>query len=282
VLADANQLENAVLNLAANARDAMPGGGRLTIETENAYLDDDYAARQAEVVPGQYAMIAVADTGCGMTAEVRAKVFEPFFTTKPQGQGTGLGLAQVYGFIKQSGGHVTIYSEPGQGTTVKLYLPRHRGPAAAALPVTQMPPDEDLRGRGETVLVVEDEAGVREFTVEVLEELGYRVLAAEDAAAALVLLAAEPRVALLFTDVVLTGTVNGRQLADEVLRRRPGLPVLFTTGYTRNAIIHHGRLDDGVNFIGKPFTATGLARKVRGVLDGGGSAERGGTVPASD
>ncbi len=280
VMADANQLENAVLNLAVNARDAMPGGGRLTIETENAYLDDDYAARQAEVTPGQYAMIAVADTGHGMTAEVRAKVFEPFFTTKPQGQGTGLGLAQVYGFIKQSGGHVTIYSETGQGTTVKLYLPRYRGQETATLTQTQMPPDEDLLGHGETVLVVEDEAGVRAFTVEVLEELGYRVLAAEDAAGALALVAAEPDVALLFTDVVLTGTVNGRQLADEVARRRPGLPVLFTTGYTRNAIIHHGRLDDGVNFIGKPFTATGLARKVRSVLDAAAATGSIGTVPA--
>jgi PAS domain S-box-containing protein len=271
-LADPNQLENAILNLAVNARDAMPEGGRLTIETANVHLDEPYAAAQAEVSPGQYVMVAVTDTGVGMTPEVKAHVFEPFFTTKPVGQGTGLGLAQVYGFIKQSGGHVAIYSEPGQGTTVRLYLPRLAGavrhdPAPAAEPAAYA-----AQGRGETVLVVEDEAGVRDFTVEVLQEAGYRVLATEDAAAALALLHAPPEVALLFTGVVLAGGMNGRQLADEARRQRPGLRVLFTTGYTRNAIIHHGRLDEGVQMIGKPFSATSLARKVRAVLDGSGAA----------
>ena len=268
--ADPNQLENALLNLAVNARDAMPGGGRLTIETANVHLDDAYAEAQVEVASGQYVMFAVTDTGTGMAPEVRARVFEPFFTTKPVGQGTGLGLAQVYGFAKQSGGHVSIYSEPGEGTTVKLYLPRQMGP-------TLPPPTPDLvalpedggRGRGETVLVVEDEAAVRAFTVEVLEGLGYRVLAAEDAASGLALLARVPGVSLLLTDVVLAGGVNGRQLADEAVQRDPGLRVLYMTGYTRNAIIHHGRLDPGVHLIGKPFTIATLGRKVRQVLDEG-------------
>jgi PAS domain S-box-containing protein len=266
--ADPNQLENAILNLAVNARDAMPGGGRLTIETANAHLDENYAAGREEVSPGDYAMIAVTDTGIGMMPEVMAHVFEPFFTTKPVGQGTGLGLAQVYGFMKQSGGHVAIYSEPGEGTTVKLYLPRLRDPAAQPPPGPASPAGAEAltEGRGETVLVVEDEAGVRAFTAEVLRDAGYRVLAAEDAGSALAQLDAAPDIVLLFTDVVLAGGMNGRQLADEATRRRPDLRVLFTTGYTRNAIIHHGRLDDGVHLIGKPFTAADLTRKLRDVL----------------
>ena len=272
-LADPNQLENAVLNLSVNARDAMPDGGHITIETQNAHLDEAYAARQQDVQPGQYVQIAITDTGSGMTPAVKEKVFEPFFTTKPQGQGTGLGLAQVYGFIKQTGGHVAIYSEPDQGTTVKLYLPRV--PAAArpepAAPLQAAPPSvaarEPGRAAGETILLVEDEEDVRQYSRDILEELGYRVFCAENAAAALNLFNAAPGIDMLFTDVVLTGKMNGRQLADEVLARRPELIVLFTTGYTRNAIIHHGRLDEGVNFIGKPFTASELAHKVRKLFD---------------
>jgi PAS domain S-box-containing protein len=264
-MADSNQLENAILNLAVNARDAMPGGGRLTIETQNTFLDDDYAAAYPDVDPGQYIQIAVADTGTGMTADVQAKVFEPFFTTKPQGQGTGLGLAQVYGFIKQSGGHVAVYSEAGHGTTIKLYLPRLRGTAAQPAPTHHI--TQEHAGSGEIILLVEDEEGVRNFSAEVLEDLGYRVLAAENAATALEIFHNAKKIDLLFTDVVLTGGMNGRHLADEILRHRPDTTVLFTTGYTRNAIIHHGRLDDGINFLGKPFTAATLAQTIRRLLD---------------
>ncbi len=260
-LADANQLENAVLNLAVNARDAMPGGGHLSIETQNTYLDDGYAAAHVDVEAGQYVMIAVTDTGQGMSREIQAKVFEPFFTTKPQGQGTGLGLAQVYGFIKQSGGHISVYSEPGEGTCVKLYLPRLRGAAPAGEPEHELVLEEHP-GNGERVLVVEDEAGVRNFTAEVLAELGYEVLTASDASSALTQFESVPGIKMLFTDVVLSGGLNGRQLADAVLRRRPDVIVLFTTGYTRNAIMHHGRLDEGIHFIGKPFTAAALGAKV--------------------
>jgi PAS domain S-box-containing protein len=266
VQADVNQLENSILNLAVNARDAMPEGGRLTIETQNAFLDETYAAARGDVAPGQYVMIAVTDTGTGMTADVRERVFEPFFTTKPQGHGTGLGLAQVYGFIKQSNGHVMIYSEPGQGTSVKLYLPRLRGAVPEdtrpATPATVAP-----ASRGETILVVEDEENVRNFSVEVLEDYGYHVVAAENADGALRALEDVAEIDMLFTDVVLTGQMNGRLLANEVLRRRPKAAVLFTTGYTRNAIVHHGRLDDGIDFIGKPFTASALGQMVRKVLD---------------
>ncbi|MFD0463673.1 ATP-binding protein [Microvirga aerilata] len=270
--ADPNQLESAVLNLAVNARDAMPDGGKLTLETANAYLDEAYAAStNGEVKAGQYVMVSVSDTGTGMTPDVRAKVFEPFFTTKPVGKGTGLGLAQVYGFARQSGGHAAIYSEPGEGTTVKLYFPRIlrsddkvRSPQAEE-PVAAPP----AAVKGETILVVEDEIMVREFSISVLEEAGYRVLSAEDGPTALKLLEAHRHeIALLFTDVVLTGPMNGRKVADEALRLRPDLKVLFTTGYTRNAIIHHGRLDEGVHLITKPFAAASLAERVRGLLDG--------------
>jgi PAS domain S-box-containing protein len=271
---DPNQLENAILNLAVNARDAMPDGGKLTIETANAYLDEDYARDRPDVKPGQYVLIAVADAGSGMTQEVVAKAFEPFFTTKPVGKGTGLGLSQVYGFAKQSNGHAAIYSEVGLGTTVKLYLPRFRqaadDPATLVSSREQAPKRSTLQGsvgRGEVILVVEDEQIVREFSVLALEEAGFTVLAAEDGPSGLALLDAHPEVTLLFTDVVLTGPLNGRKVADEALRRRPLLRVLFTTGYTRNAIIHHGRLDEGVQFIGKPFTAVALAERVRQILD---------------
>jgi PAS domain S-box-containing protein len=277
VQADVNQLENCILNLAVNARDAMPDGGHLTIETQNVHLDDTYAANKPDVDPGQYVMIAVTDTGCGMTADVQSKVFEPFFTTKPQGQGTGLGLAQVYGFIRQSNGHVAIYSEPGHGTSVKLYLPRLRGQAQAETHIHALPKLEPARS-GETILVVEDEENVRNFSAEVLADAGYTVLAAENAATAIEMLTDAPSIDMLFTDVVLTGNMNGRALADQISRLRPGIAVLYTTGYTRNAIIHHGRLDEGIDFIGKPFTASALTQTVRRVLDRAGALAKVGGI----
>jgi signal transduction histidine kinase/CheY-like chemotaxis protein len=265
--ADPNQLENAILNLAVNARDAMPDGGKLTIETANAALDEAYASTHADVRAGQYVMVSVSDTGIGMAREVLDRVFEPFFTTKPVGKGTGLGLAQVYGFMKQSGGHVAIYSEPGQGTTVKLYLPRYRG-ADEVTDITDAGSAAPQMGAGETILVVEDDEMVRRFTVEALVEAGYRVIEAGDGPTGLRLLDEHPEVALLFTDIVLAGPLNGRRVADEAVRLRPELKVMFTTGYTRNAIIHHGRLDEGLHFLGKPFTASDLLRKVHSVLHG--------------
>ncbi|TMJ56789.1 MAG: response regulator [Alphaproteobacteria bacterium] len=266
VLVDANQLEHSLLNLAINARDAMGGPGKLTIETANTSLDEPYADAHDEVMPGQYVMISVSDTGSGMTREVREKAFEPFFTTKETGQGTGLGLSQVYGFIKQSGGHCTIYSEPGEGTTVKLYLPRHLGKEE---PVTPAVPAAAGVSGGETILVVEDDADVRSFASDLLRDLGYRVLAAATGPDGLRLLDQYPEVRLLFTDVALPGGMTGRQLADEAERRHPGLKVLYTTGYARNAIVHQGRLDPGVELIVKPFTSAALAGKVRQLLDAG-------------
>ncbi|MDN4591695.1 hybrid sensor histidine kinase/response regulator [Xenophilus aerolatus] len=266
--ADPNQLENVILNLAVNARDAMPDGGRLTIETANCHLDEHYTAAHLGLAPGQYVMIAVTDTGAGMTPEVLAKAFDPFFTTKEVGRGTGLGLSQVYGFVKQSGGHVKIYSEHGQGTTVKVYLPRLVGDAEEP-PAAEAAASLPLGDAQEVVLVVEDEAAVRQFSVEALTELGYCVLEADGAAAALRLIDAHPEIALLFTDVVMP-EVNGRKLADEARRRRPALKVLFTTGYTRNAVVHNGVLDPGVQLLGKPFTVEALAARVREVLDSEG------------
>jgi signal transduction histidine kinase len=266
--ADPNQLENALVNLAVNARDAMPDGGRLTIETQNCFLDDGYVATLAEPVkPGQYVMIAVADSGTGMDAGTIERAFEPFFTTKDVGKGTGLGLSQVYGFVRQSDGHVRIYSEPGEGTSVKIYLPRYFGTAGKAARVL---PKRDLaRAIGtECILVVEDDQALRAYTVEILSELGYHVFEAQHGLDALPMLEAHPPVDLLFTDIVMPGGMNGRQLADEALLRRPGLKVLFATGYTRNAIVHEGRLDPGVQMIGKPFSMEALASKVRAMLDG--------------
>jgi PAS domain S-box-containing protein len=265
--ADPNQLENAILNLAVNARDAMPNGGKLTIETANSKLDEHYVEGLAEPVPpGQYVLIAVSDTGTGMDKATMDRVFEPFFTTKEAGKGTGLGLSQVYGFVRQSNGHARIYSELGEGTAVKIYLPRllgtDNGPVAAPSGTTTA-----TRGEGETILVVEDEHDLRHFTTETLRELGYVVLEAPDGHAALDIVNRHPEIALLFTDVVLGGGMNGRALADEVRRRRSNVRVLFTTGYTSNAIVHHGRLDRGVHLIGKPFTYAELATKVRSVLD---------------
>ncbi len=264
ISADPNQLETAIVNLAVNARDAMPDGGRLTIETTNAYLDEGYAAVNAEVEIGQYSLIAVSDTGHGMSREVIARAFEPFFTTKDAGQGTGLGLSQVYGFIKQSGGHVKIYSEPGQGTTIKLYFPRLLGDAKLE---AQEPIQPVATARAtETILVVEDEEDVLAFTTTVLRDLGYRVLTATDAESALAMLESEGTVDLLFTDVGLP-RINGRQLADQARLQWPALKILFTTGYARNAIIHHGHLDPGVELIAKPYSQSGLASKIRKILD---------------
>ena len=263
--ADPHQLENVLLNLAVNARDAMPEGGRLTIETQNAHLDARYAAAHLGVHAGQYVMIAVTDTGSGMPEDVIAKAFDPFFTTKPVGKGTGLGLSQVYGFVKQSGGHVKIYSEPGEGTTVKIYLPRLSG-AEMALAQNESISDMPNGDSQEVVLVVEDEPAVRQFSVDALTELGYRVLEADGAAAALRLLDQHTEIALMFTDIVMPD-LNGAKLADEALRRRPDLKVLYTTGYTRNAVVHNGILDQGVELIGKPFTVQELATKVREMLD---------------
>ncbi len=269
VEADPNQLESALLNLAVNARDAMPEGGKLTIETANAYLDQAYTGAHSEVAPGQYVVIAVTDTGIGMSKDVLDRVFEPFFTTKQVGQGTGLGLSQVYGFVKQSGGHVKIYSEPGQGATVKLYLPRLYGDVLAEEEAgTATPVPEG--GREETILVVEDDADVRAYSTETLRELGYRVVEAPDGPTALRLIERLPRLDLLFTDVVLPEGMTGRQLADAARALRPRLKVLFTTGYARNAIVHHGRLDPGVDLLPKPFTYSELAARVRDALDAPG------------
>ena len=269
-LADPNQVENALLNLAVNARDAMPEGGKITIETANGYLDEAYAARFTEVTPGQYVVLSVTDTGTGIAPDILERVFEPFFTTKEAGTGTGLGLSMIHGFVKQSGGHIRIYSEAGHGTSVKIYLPR----LAQEVAIAAVPKANDLdlepltRAKpSETVLLVEDNEGVLDFACSVLEDLGYRVLIAKDAPEALRILEAEQRINLLFTDVVLGEGMNGRQLADLALNKRRDLPVLFTTGYSPNAIVHQWRLDPGVNFLSKPYTQREVAQKVRAVLD---------------
>ncbi len=262
---DPPQLENALLNLCVNARDAMPKGGKLTIETANVHLED-YEARRQALPPGQYVLIAVSDTGTGMTPEVLARAFDPFFTTKEEGKGTGLGLSQVHGFVKQSGGHIQIHSQPGHGTSVKVYLPRHiesasrrvRLPAAAKPPVAG-PPGQQL------ILVVEDDLRVRELTTSMLMDLGYKVIAADGAAAALKHLAAHSEIALLFTDIVMPET-DGRQLARAAISQRPDLKVLFTTGFSHDAILPGGVLDAGVNFLAKPFTVEQLAAKIRSAL----------------
>ncbi len=266
--ADAGQIENALLNLAVNGRDAMPNGGRLTIETANAHLDEAYARANADVTPGQYVLISVTDSGTGMAPDVIAKAFDPFFTTKPVGKGTGLGLSQVFGFAKQSGGHVAIYSELKQGTTVKLYLPRSR--VAIAEPAGTFDAGLLPKGRSEEViLVVEDEQRVRHFSVDALRDLGYTALSAPSGVQALAILDEQPRIALLFTDVVMP-EMDGRRLAERALIRRPDLKVLYTTGYTKNAVVHNGTLDAGVAFLPKPFTVAQLALKIRETIDGGG------------
>jgi PAS domain S-box-containing protein len=270
---DPNQLESALLNLALNARDAMPDGGRLTIETGNTFLDENYARTRDQVTPGQYVMIAVSDTGSGMSPETMEHAFEPFFTTKVEGEGTGLGLSQVYGFVKQSGGHVALYSERAQGTTVKIYLPRSLDVDASDRSAARLP--AGAAAGGETILLVEDDPNVREFVVGALSYLGYRVLDAPNGQLALGVLDAHPEIVLLFTDVGLPG-LNGRQLATEAQRRRPHLKVLFTTGYARNAIVHHGILDVGVELLVKPFTSESLASKLRQILRG--APESAGTI----
>jgi signal transduction histidine kinase len=266
VSADANQLENALLNLCVNARDAMPNGGRLTIETANASLDEDYAhANDARA--GQYVLIAVSDEGVGMTEETASRAYEPFFTTKDVGKGSGLGLSQVYGFMKQSNGHTRIDSKLGAGTTVKLYFPRL---------VTAPPPVHGDHERRRTaaapirhsILVVEDEDDVRAYTVALLTDLGYGVLDAANARVALEILDKHPEIELLFTDVGLPGGINGRELADAARTRRPDLRILFTTGYARDAIVHQGRLDPGVDLVTKPFTQDVLASRVGAMLEG--------------
>jgi PAS domain S-box-containing protein len=261
---DANQLESAVLNLVVNARDAMKGGGKLTIETANSHLDRHYAVKYSEIAPGQYVMICVTDTGCGMSKEVLSHAFDPFFTTKGIGEGTGLGLSQVFGFVKQSGGHIKLYSEVGEGTTVKIYLPRVHGEVGSEDIESSVP---DAKGHpSEIILVVEDDDDVRIYSTEALRDLGFTVLEAHDGASALRVLEMHPEVMLLFTDVGLP-TINGRQLADEARRRWPQLRVLFTSGYARNAIVHQGRLDPGVELLTKPFTRAELVARIRDVLD---------------
>ena len=261
---DPVQLESAILNLAVNARDAMNGQGRLTIETANAFLDEAYAQAES-MTAGQYVMIAVSDTGCGMSQEVIDKAFDPFFTTKAAGKGTGLGLSQVYGFIKQTHGHIKIYSEPGEGTTVKIYLPRLVGIETPTDQFKPLPPA--IAGKpGEIVLVVEDEDRVRQFAVEALRELGYTVLHANGAAEAMTKLKKQPQVSLLLTDIVMPEK-TGRQLAESATAMMPHLPVLYMTGFSRNAVVHNGMLDPGVNFLTKPFTLDQLGAKVREVLD---------------
>ncbi|WP_245272794.1 CHASE3 domain-containing protein [Mesorhizobium sp. LNHC221B00] len=261
--ADPSQIENAILNLAVNARDAMSEDGKLTIETANSHLDDGYAATHADVIPGQYVMIAVSDTGEGMSADVMARAFEPFFTTKPVNKGTGLGLSQVFGFVKQSGGHVKIYSERDQGTTVRIYLPRFFGPEEPAIPAER---GDSTAKVTETILVVEDDAQVRAATTDAMRELGYEVIHVGSGQEALEKLAATPGIALLFTDIVMP-VMNGRKLAEEAVARQPGLKVIFTTGFTRNAVVHNGVLDHDVHFLAKPFTIEQLAAKLREVLD---------------
>lgn len=267
---DPNQIENVILNLAINARDAMQGAGKLTMEVANAALDETYVSEYADLQPGQYVMLAVSDTGAGMSPEVIARAFEPFFTTKPPGSGTGLGLSMVYGFVKQSNGHVKIYSEVGHGTTIKLYLPRSRS-GEDEMPTEDLQPET---GGSETILVVEDDAGVREATVEMLKALGYIVLSANDADSAIRLIDEGTHVDLLFTDVVMPGVLRSPELARLAREKVPGLAVLFTSGYTQNAIVHGGRLDAGTELLAKPYTAESLARRVRAILDGRGMRSR--------
>ena len=269
-LIDPDQLENAVLNLAINARDAMNGEGRLTIEASNAFLDDEYVRQHEELSAGQYVMIAVTDTGTGIPPDILERVYEPFFTTKAEDKGTGLGLAMVYGFLKQSGGHVKIYSEVGAGTTVKLYFPRE----VANEDTLVGAPSGEIKGGEETILVVEDDDEVREVAVSMLTELGYRVVKARDAASALVVVDSGIPIDLIFTDVMMPGACVARSLARKAKERLPNVAVLFTSGYTQNAIVHGGRLDPGVELLAKPYTREALARKIRHVLGQSSSKAR--------
>jgi CheY-like chemotaxis protein len=265
-LVDPAQLVTAILNLAVNARDAMPDGGKLTIETGNAMLDEAYAGAHTEVSPGAYAMIAVSDTGPGIPEAIRERVFEPFFTTKEVGKGTGLGLSMVYGFVKQSGGHIKLYSEEGYGTTYKIYLPRAEAQSAHDRDFNASP----LVGGCETVLAVEDDPAVRASVIAQLESLGYKVLMASNGEEALAAIDDGVVFDLLFTDVIMPGAMNGRRLAEEAIKRRPNLKVLFTSGYTESAIMHHGRLDPGVFLLPKPYRKSDLAHMIRLTLSSPG------------
>jgi PAS domain S-box-containing protein len=266
---DTNQFENALLNLCINARDAMPDGGKLTIETGNRWFDER-AAQDRDLSPGQYASLCVSDTGTGMPPEVIERAFDPFFTTKPIGQGTGLGLSMIYGFVRQSGGQVRIYSELGQGTAMCLYLPRHLGEAEVAEDTEAARRIEAPRaGKGETVLVVDDEPTVRMLVTEVLEELGYIAIEAAAGPAGLRILQSQARIDLLVTDVGLPGGMNGRQLAEAGRAARPDLKVLFITGYAENAVISHGHLEPGMHMLTKPFAMNTLASRINGLIKGG-------------
>ncbi|AOF87379.1 sensory box protein [Hydrogenophaga sp. RAC07] len=262
-LVDAGQMENALLNMAINARDAMPNGGNLLIECNNVHLDSTYADKNPGAQVGDYVVVTVTDTGTGMTPEVQQRLFEPFFTTKPKGQGTGLGLSMVHGFVKQSSGHVTVYSELGQGTAMKIYIPRADAAPAKSVAPTQ---EEVPQGRGELVLLVEDDDMVRQFASAQLHALGYRTLTAASGLAALELFGQHPDIDLLFTDVVMPGGMSGRNLADHIHSLRPNLPVLYTSGYTDNAIVHQGRLDAGVMLLTKPYRRGELAQRLRQAL----------------
>jgi CheY-like chemotaxis protein len=261
-MVDIAQIENAVLNLAINARDAMDGQGKLTIEVGNAFFDEEYVRKHADVNAGQYVMLAVSDTGSGMPAQVIAQAFEPFFSTKPEGKGTGLGLSMVYGFVKQSGGHITIYSEVGHGTTIRMYLPR----TLEAEDIIVAVEEQVVIGGSETILVVEDDDQVRGIVVDLLRELGYQVLKAVDAQSAFAIVESGVKIDLLFSDVVMPGPMRSPELARKARERLPNIAVLFTSGYTQNAIVHGGRLDPGVELLSKPYTRDALARKIRHVI----------------
>jgi PAS domain S-box-containing protein len=263
-LVDPNQLTTAILNLSLNARDAMPFGGKLIIETANTHLDEGYAAMNGDVAAGNYVMVAISDTGNGILPENLERVFDPFFTTKEVGKGTGLGLSMVFGFVKQSNGHIKIYSEVGHGTTVKIYLPRAAGLSDTSV---ESSTPAAIKGGRETILVVEDDTMVRRYVITQIESLGYKTLEANKASEALQLIDGPDAIDLLFTDVIMPGSMNGRQLVDEALLRRPGLKTLFTSGYTENAIVHHGRLDTGVLLLTKPYRKSDLARMIRLALD---------------
>ena len=263
--ADTNHLESAIINLSINARDAMPNGGKLTVEANNVSADEEYFRANPELAPGQYVIICVTDTGSGMTADTVNRAFEPFFTTKEPGQGTGLGLSQVYGFVKQSGGHVKIYSEVGHGTSIRMYFPRYHGDArSSALETEEILPGGE---KVETILVVEDDADLRDYVIQILRELNYRVLSASSAQAALtILLQEEPKVNLLLTDVVMPG-INGRELGRRAQQIRPNIKILYMTGYSRNAVVHQGRLEEGVDLLEKPISQAKLALRIREMLD---------------
>jgi CheY-like chemotaxis protein len=266
---DSNQMESAILNLAINARDAMPDGGKLTIELRNADLYNGEAAARARVTPGEYVVVAVADTGIGMSREIVEKVFEPFFTSKDVGKGSGLGLSMVYCFVNQSGGHVTIDSTEGEGTTVNLYLPRCE--AVAAETVEHADQVEMPEARGETILIVEDDPDVREISVDLLSSLGYTILEAIDGQSALSIAENETPIDLLFTDVVLSGGISGPELAEKIKHLKPTVAVLYTSGYTKDAISQNTNDSEDINLLRKPFLLEELASKVRSTLDNSAS-----------